>query len=156
MIGQLAARVLHLRGHEVTVFDRDTNRLSLLGGRIMVSTELKDLGRFDWIVEATGDQTALTTALQNSATGATLLLLGLPYATHNFSFESVVGFDRTVIGSVGSGAADFDEALATLPSLDLSRLIGATYPLEKFENAWTAVRALKHVKVLLKVDANAD
>jgi 2-desacetyl-2-hydroxyethyl bacteriochlorophyllide A dehydrogenase len=156
MIGQLAARVLHLRGHEVTVFDRDTNRLSLLGGRIMVSTELKDLGRFDWIIEATGDQTALTTALQNSATGATLLLLGLPYATHNFSFESVVGFDRTVIGSVGSGAADFDEALATLPSLDLSRLIGATYPLEKFENAWTAVRAHKHVKVMLKVDANAD
>jgi 2-desacetyl-2-hydroxyethyl bacteriochlorophyllide A dehydrogenase len=154
-IGHLAARVLALRGHQVTVFDREAARLSLLSEVATSSTSLGDLDGFDWLVEATGDQSMLTPLLQQSATGATLLLLGLPYAPHNFSFESIVGFDKTVVGSVGSSGADFEEALATLPLLDTSVFLQAHYPLEEYERAWNAVRSRAHIKVMLKIDATA-
>jgi 2-desacetyl-2-hydroxyethyl bacteriochlorophyllide A dehydrogenase len=154
-IGHFAAKVLALRGHKVTVFDRERARLALLKGVVRTETSLSALDRFEWLVEATGDQAALTTLLQQSATGATLLLLGLPYAHHNFSFESIVGFDKTVVGSVGSSGADFEEALATLPRLDISPFLRCAYPLEEFARAWNAVRSRAHMKVMLRVDANA-
>jgi len=154
-IGHLAAKVLSLRGHKVTVFDRETARLSLLIGTATTEASLAGLDQFDWLVEATGDQAALTSLLHQSPTGATLLLMGLPYAQHNFSFESIVGFDKTVVGSVGSNGADFEQALATLPLLDTSPFLQASYPLEDYERAWTAVRSRAHIKVMLKIDPAA-
>ncbi len=153
-IGHLAARVLSLRGHDVTVFDREAARLSLLPEMATAQT-LANLEQYDWLVEATGDQSALTSLLQQSGTGATLLLMGLPYAHHNFSFESIVGFDKTVVGSVGSNGADFEDALATLPLLDTSPFLQAFYPLEDYERAWTDVRSRAHIKVMLRVDPAA-
>ncbi|HEY1952200.1 MAG TPA: alcohol dehydrogenase catalytic domain-containing protein [Gemmatimonadaceae bacterium] len=154
-IGHLVARVLALRGHEVTVFDRETSRLALLSNVAETSTTFANLDRFDWLVEATGDQSALTTLLEQSATGATLLLMGLPYADRNFSFESIVGFDKIVIGSVGSNGADFEEALATLPHIDTTPFLRASFPLEEFEQAWDTVRARSHIKVMLRMDPAA-
>ena len=154
-IGHLTAKVLSLRGHDVTVFDRDPARLALLTEIATTSTSLAKLDQFDWLIEATGDQSALTSLLQQSATGATLLLMGLPYALHNFSFESIVGFDKTVVGSVGSNGADFEEALATLPLLDTSPFLQALYPLEEYERAWLDVRSRAHIKVMLKMDPAA-
>jgi len=151
-IGNLAAQVLALRGYEVTAFDRVSGRLSLLGGRMSTSESLTGLERFDWIVEATGNQSVLETVLKDSATGATLLLLGLPYGLHEFSFESIVGFDKTVIGSVGSNGGDFREALNTLPLLDKAAFLTARYPVEDFEQAWDAVRSRVHLKVMLVAD----
>jgi 2-desacetyl-2-hydroxyethyl bacteriochlorophyllide A dehydrogenase len=154
-IGHLAARVLALRGHDVTVFDREPTRLAPLNGVVRTESSVSGLDRFDWLVEATGDQAALTAVLQGSATGATVLLLGLPYAPHTFSFESIVGFDKTVVGSMGSSGADFEEALATLPRLDTRPLLQVAYPLEEFARAWSAARSRAHLKIMLRVDANA-
>jgi len=79
--GHLCARVLAMRGHSVTAFDRDPLRLSYLrGSNIGVSDDLKRLGEFDALVEATGDPEVLEAMLEQSAPGATILLLGLPYA----------------------------------------------------------------------------
>jgi 2-desacetyl-2-hydroxyethyl bacteriochlorophyllide A dehydrogenase len=154
-IGHLTARVLSQRGHKVTVFDRDIARLSLLAGIASTSTSFENLDQFDWLVEATGDQSALTPLLQKSATGATLLLMGFPYAHHNFSFESIVGFDKAVVGSVGSNGGDFEEALATLSLLDTSPFLRSCYPLEQYERAWDDVRSRAHIKVMLKMDPAA-
>ncbi len=137
------------------MFDREPARLALLSGVARTETSLSALDRFEWLVEATGDQAALAALLQGSTTGATLLLLGLPYAYHNFSFESLVGFDKTVVGSVGSSGADFEEALATLPRLDTSPFLQSSFPLEDYARAWNAVRSRAHIKVMLRVDANA-
>jgi 2-desacetyl-2-hydroxyethyl bacteriochlorophyllide A dehydrogenase len=154
-IGHLTARVLALRGHDVTVFDRDSGRLALLGKSVSTSTSLSDLDRFDWLLEATGDQAALTLLLDQSATGASLGLMGFPYAKHHFSFEQIVGFDKTVVGSVGSTSSDFDEALATLSLLQTAPFLTARFPLEEYEKAWDAVRSRAHLKVMLQIDANA-
>ena len=154
-IGHLTARVLALRGHSVTVFDQERDRLDLLNGEVETSASLEDLGRFEWLIEATGQQPVLSTLLQQCSTGATLLLLGLPYSAQTFSFESIVAYDRSVLGSVGSSGADFEEALATLPHIDTSPFLGAAYTLPEFEKAWDMVRSRRVLKVMIKADATA-
>ena len=154
-IGQLAARVLALRGHDVSVFDRAKERLALLGPGIKGEESLTGLDRFDWIVEATGDQGVLNALLEGVATGATMLLLGLPYSHQSLSFESIVAFDRSIIGSVGSSAADFREALRTLPMIDTVPFLTRAFPLGDFEKAWELFRSRSVLKVMLKPDPGA-
>jgi 2-desacetyl-2-hydroxyethyl bacteriochlorophyllide A dehydrogenase len=154
-IGQLAARVLALRGHTVTAFDKEPARLSKLDGVVATSRDLSDLGRFEWLIEATGQQTALTAVLQGASTGGTVMLMGLPYATQQFNFESIVAFDGAIVGSVGSSHADFDQALQTLPMLDTAAFLGTSFPLEEFERAWDVVRSRSVLKVMLRADGGA-
>lgn len=154
-IGQLAARVLASRGHSVTAFDRERSRLALFDGTVATAESLEQLEEFDWVVEATGQLSVLTTLLQKSATGATLLLMGFPYGTQPFSFESVVSFDRTIVGTVGSGGADFEEALRTLPAIDTRPFLQASLPLADFEKAWSLARSRSVLKVMLQPDATA-
>ena len=155
-IGNLTAQVLALRGHTVTVFDRNQARLEQLGEGVDVSTALGGLERFDWLVEATGSQLVLSRALKESRPGSTLLLLGLPYAEEAFSFESIVAFDKAVVGSVGSGAADFDDALETLPRLEIRPFLEEAYPMEEYEAAWSAQREGRSLKVMLELDPEAE
>lgn len=56
-----------------------------------------------------------------------------------------------IIGSVGSSKEDFDEAIATLPSLDVIGIIEKVLPLSQFEKAWELVKMRKHLKVLLQL-----
>jgi 2-desacetyl-2-hydroxyethyl bacteriochlorophyllide A dehydrogenase len=151
-IGQFAARVLALRGHLVTVFDKERSRLASLNDGVSTAQSLEDLHPFEWFVEATGDPAVLSTLVQQSATGATLLLMGLPYAVQPFSFESVVCFDRSVIGTVGSGGSDFDEALRTLPLIDTTPFLQSSFPLTEFEKALKLVRSRSVLKVMLQPD----
>jgi threonine dehydrogenase-like Zn-dependent dehydrogenase len=139
----------------VTVFDRERSRLALLNGAIATSESLEGLDRFEWVVEATGDQGVLSTLLLRSATGATLLLMGLPYAQQPFSFESVVSFDRAIVGTVGSSGADFEEALRTLPLIETTPFLQAWLPLAEFEKAWSLARSRAVLKVMLQPDAGA-
>ena len=155
-IGHLAAQVLKLRGHTVTVVDRQQPRLSLLTGVVSTMPEIADLSEFEWLIEATGSQAVLSRVLEQASTGATLLLLGLPYSDQTFNFESIVAFDRTVIGSVGSSAADFDEAMATLPRLDTAPFLTTWFLLDEFDKAFAAARSKTNLKVMLRVDARVE
>jgi threonine dehydrogenase-like Zn-dependent dehydrogenase/glycosyltransferase involved in cell wall biosynthesis len=150
-IGWLATQVLRHRGNGVVVFDRDEGRRALYrASGIATGESLADLPPFDTVVEATGDPDALQQAFAYSRPGCTLLLLGLPYARHDFSFEHIVAFDKTVMGSVGSSATEFREAIALLPDLAFEPLTSAVRPLEEFENAWASFRRREHLKILLK------
>jgi threonine dehydrogenase-like Zn-dependent dehydrogenase len=151
-IGHLAAQILALRGHAVTVFDRDQQRLNALGGCVSGSSTLQDLERFDYFVEASGKQEVLSELLERSRPGATLLLLGLPYSNQSFNFESLVAYDRSVIGSVGSTRRDFDDALATLPRIDTDPFLKAQYRLQDYEKALAAARSRTALKVMLAID----
>jgi 2-desacetyl-2-hydroxyethyl bacteriochlorophyllide A dehydrogenase len=154
-IGHLAARVLTLRGHDVTVFDRERHRLAKLDGHVGTSQSLEGLDRFDWLIEATGDPSALTALLERSRTGATLMLMGLPYSNQPFNFESIVSFDKSILGSVGSSHQDFELALAALPLVDTTPFLEASFPLTEFERAWDVARSRSVLKVMLRADAGA-
>ena len=154
-IGQLSARVLAQWGHHVTVFDREPQRLAWLGTGVGSSISMDNMEQFEWLIEATGNQQVLSSLLERSPTGATLLLLGLPYAEESFSFESIVAFDRSVIGSVGSNGADFDRALGMLARIDTTAFLTSTFPLARFEDAWAEFRRRTSLKVMLKADEGA-
>ena len=128
-IGRLCALVLAHRGHQVTLFDNDTQRLNNVESIIATSNSLTHLETFDALIEATGEQSVLKTVIEKSRTGATILLLGLPYGIEKFSFEQIVAYDKTIVGSVGSNAMDFEEALSLLPQLDTSGFIRTVLPL---------------------------
>jgi 2-desacetyl-2-hydroxyethyl bacteriochlorophyllide A dehydrogenase len=150
-IGHLTARVLASRGHSVTIFDKETARLSLLSGVVSTSQSMEGLERFEWLIEATGAQAVLSMLLQQASTGATLLLLGMPYSDQTFNFESIVAFDRSVIGSVGSSGSDFEEALTTLPNIDTASFFRVSYPLEDFEKALIVARTGNVLKVMFNM-----
>jgi 2-desacetyl-2-hydroxyethyl bacteriochlorophyllide A dehydrogenase len=154
-IGRLCALVLTHRGHFVTLFDQDLRRLKDVESNIETSPTLDNLDRFDAIIEATGEQSALKIVIEKSRAGAALLLLGLPYGFENFSFEQIVAYDKTIVGSVGSSSSDFTEALLLLPKLDISALVKNVLPLADFQKAWEAVRTRSELKILLSPNGSS-
>ena len=150
-LGHLCALVLAARGHHVTVFDRNPKRLKLFNHPgIDTAEDLNQLGSFDTLVEVTGDPDALNTILHESPAGASILLLGLPYAHRSFTFENIVTFDKVVVGSVGSAAEDFKEAIEILPQLDTGTFCEKVMPLEEYAHAWKLVRAQTYLKIMLQ------
>jgi 2-desacetyl-2-hydroxyethyl bacteriochlorophyllide A dehydrogenase len=151
-LGNLCAQALALRGHRVTVFDRNPRRLEYFSDlRISGSNDLTQLQMYDVLVEVTGDPDALDGILHNSPAGATILLLGLPYAHRQFTFEKIVAFDKTVVGSVGSSAKDFADAITLLPQLETTHFFEKILPLSDFDYAWELARSQKYLKVIFDV-----
>ncbi len=152
-IGHLAARVLKLHGHRVTVFDpSQARRRCLEGAGIALHAELPDLTRFQAVIEATGNGDALEAVLERSTAGAAILLLGFPYARRPFNFASIVANDKAVVGSVGSSSAEFEEAIQLLPQVDVRPFLRKVLPLEDVQTAWTLARARSYLKVVLQAD----
>ncbi len=153
-IGHLAAQVLRHRGHPVVAVDTDSHRRSILEALgVETSDTMSELGDAAAIVEATGSVGALDAALGAAAPGAAVLLLGLPYGKLTFDFEGLVAYDRSIVGSVGSGPEDFGEAIQMLPLLDTRSLTAGVFPLAGFRDAWTSLERREHLKVMLKVAA---
>ncbi len=151
-LGNLCAQTLALKGHRVTVFDRNPARLEYFAdSKIAVCDDLTELHGFEMLVEVTGDPDALDTILHESPTGATILLLGLPYAHRKFTFENIVAYDKTVVGSVGSTARDFKDAIALLPGLETAAFFEKVLPLSDFKHAWEMARTHKYLKLMLKI-----
>lgn len=152
-LGHLCALVLQLRGHDVTVFDRNPLRRRYFeGSQIKTTGDMDQLSDFDVLIEVTGDPEALDAILHRSPAGATILLLGLPYAHREFTFESIVAYDKTVVGSLGSSAVDFEQAIQVLPQIRLDPFLECILPFEKYREGWEIARNGKQLKVLLEMD----
>jgi 2-desacetyl-2-hydroxyethyl bacteriochlorophyllide A dehydrogenase len=152
-LGHLCAQVLAIWGHQVTVFDRNPQRLGYFSNSsIATSNDLDQLSTFDNIVEATGDPVALDNILHKSPAGATILLLGLPYAHRSFTFEGIVAYDKIVVGSVGSSAKHFELAIEMLPQIETGAFTEKVLPLSDFKEAWKLAKAGKYLKVILKLN----
>lgn len=150
-LGHLCARVLVLWGHPVTVFDRNPCRLKYFeGSQIEVSDDISRLNEFENLIEVTGDPEVLDAIIHKSPAGATILLLGLPYAHRKFTFESIVAFDKMVVGSVGSSSNHFKKAIKLLTKLETSAFFEKTLSLSDFTNAWELARSQQYLKVFLK------
>jgi D-arabinose 1-dehydrogenase-like Zn-dependent alcohol dehydrogenase/glycosyltransferase involved in cell wall biosynthesis len=154
--GLLAAKVLARRGYEVTLFGPEAAQLRALGPGIQISATYAGIKAFDWIIVTSPSLRAVEAIARQSAPDSSLLLLhdgeGHSRAAN---METLVAFDKTVVGSVGSTRADFEEALAQLASLDIDSLIGSVYPLEQFASAWQSAKTRALPKVMLQVDASA-
>jgi threonine dehydrogenase-like Zn-dependent dehydrogenase len=120
-----------------------------------VEPEATDLSRFQAVVEATGNADALDKVLEVSAPGTAILLLGFPYAPRPFNFASIVGNDKIVVGSVGSTAEEFGEAIRLLPAIETGPFLRKVLPLDDVRSAWTLARARTDLKVILQADPDA-
>jgi threonine dehydrogenase-like Zn-dependent dehydrogenase len=153
-IGYLSAQLLATRGNNVVVYDKHPKRLSYYhDDRIRTEADVSKLCDLPYFVEATGDPEILHQMLTQSRTGATFLLLGLPYSRKDFNFEDIVAFDKTIIGSVGSNAEDFSAALRLLKELEVRPLFEETMPVAHFQLAWDEFKSRKHLKTILEVNA---
>ena len=151
--GHFCAQVLALQGHVVTVYDRNPARREYLAASdVRLTDTLDHLETFDVMVELTGDSQVLETMLVQSPAGATILLLEVPSAHERFSLQDPVAYDKTLVGSVGSGVAEMEEALGVLPSLELGAYFQDILPLGEFRDALAGVRRRDHLKTLLEVD----
>ncbi len=149
-LGHICARILAHKGYDVTAYDRNRSRLELFAGTgIKTSADLEGLDDFDALIEITGDPDVLDTALHRSRANAVLLLLGLPYGKRQFSFEAIAAYDKTIVGSVGSTAADFKAAIKLLPELNLDEHLKCKLPLDAFEEGWRLARHGEALKVIL-------
>jgi len=157
-LGQLLALVLAREGHRVSFVDRRRARLESAARALPaceVSTDLASLWGCDGIAEVTGQSGVLESVLDNVGVGRAVLLLGLPYGGLKFNPERVVAQDLSLLGSVGSGPADFQEALKILPSLPLDEFLKSTFPLEAYEEAWAVQEKGAVLKVMLNVSGGA-
>jgi threonine dehydrogenase-like Zn-dependent dehydrogenase len=156
-LGHMCALILSHRGYQVTAFDRNPKRRALFEGTaISASDDLDRLAEFNAIIEITGDPEVLSKALHQSPANAALLLLGLPYGQRNFSFEAIAAYDKTIIGSVGSTAEDFDAAIGLLSQLNLDAYFKCPMPLKDFQAAWDKSRSGDVLKVILEVSPTSD
>lgn len=151
-IGYFSAQFLALLGRKVVVYDKRAKRRSYYNNPLIRTvSRMSELYKLRVFVEATGDPNALHELLGNSRTGATFLLLGLPYSRRDFNFESVVAFDKTIVGSVGSSSKDFIAALDLIRKIEVQPLLESVVPLEEFGEAWRNFTKREHLKTLLDV-----
>ena len=149
-IGNFCAQLIRARGSSVTVFDRNASRLAgITKGNISGQTIIENLDRYDTIIEATGNPEVLEKVLEESATGVTILLLGLPYAKIKYNFESLVAFDKTLVGSLGSSKKEFTEAIGMYRGLNMKSLTGNIFPFEDYETAWRKQQSGEIAKALI-------
>jgi threonine dehydrogenase-like Zn-dependent dehydrogenase len=151
-VGHLTAQMLALRECPVTVFDRNPMRLRLFDGTSVSTSENSgDYGDYNVLVEATGDPAALQQMVEYSSPGATLLLLGLPYAHRQFTIQGGSVFDKTMIWSTEPDQSDFQDAMRVLPKLPIDRFTSRVLPLEQYQRAWELYLDGQDIKILLQV-----
>jgi 2-desacetyl-2-hydroxyethyl bacteriochlorophyllide A dehydrogenase len=156
-LGHICAKILSHQGYKVTAFDKQAERLAFFNGTdIATSNDLSCLKACDIVIEVTGDQNALSRVLHDTPAGASILLLGLPYGKQAFSFETLAAYDKTVIGSVGSTADDFKEALSLLPKLNLPHHLTHSLPLNEFKKAWDDSKQANVLKVIIDVETQIE
>ena len=150
-IGNLAAQTLSLEGYQVSVFDKNQNRLDLIKDKVKeVGVSLDHLPKFDALIEGTGSKEVLERVIRDSKNDATIMLLGFPYGNIDYNFEDLVGREKVIAGSVGGDSQDFPKALSLLPKLDMRAFGESVFPLEDFEKAWEMHRTGEYLKILLK------
>lgn len=150
-IGNLCVQCLSIKGYNVTVFDKNHERLKLLENKVnRTSLDLVDLDKFDVIIEITGSREVLEQVMKESRIDSSILLLGFPYGDMKYNFEDLVGKEKVIVGSVGAEWEDFDEALKLLSELDMTPFTQMVMPLSDFEKAWQLHKTSKHLKILLK------
>ena len=147
-VALLAARLLRLWSpSSVTVLGRRAAQagLATLAGADRFETDAHALEpAFDLIVEAAGAAEAVQATVRLAARGATIVLLGYPGndVAVPFRVDDIVNKDLTILGSFSYTSAAWRQVVELLNSgrLDLGFLVTHRYPLERFADAFEAVR----------------
>ena len=108
------------------------------------------------VVDCVGSEATLTQALQVVAPGGTVHAVGMPGRT-TLDLTALWHRETSLRGCYAYERADFDTALDLVAELDLGRLVTATYPLSRYEDAIDhAAHAGARGAVKIAFDLRAD
>lgn len=151
-LGTLIAHVLALRAGAVTVFSRHPGRGTLPPGAIEVPAADAESSaharRYTRVVDATGSEAGLETALRLVAPTGTVVLKTTCFSPHRLSLAPVVIDEVSV---VGSRCGPFEPALEQLAqgTIPIASLVTARFPLEQADLALEAAARRGARKVLI-------
>jgi L-iditol 2-dehydrogenase len=154
-IGLLAAQVAGAAGGRVHVrgTPRDAARLEL-ATRLGFETSTTDdtpPGEFDVVVECSGHEAGMTSALESARRDARYVQIGLAGKPVSLPFDLVCFKELTVTSGNASTTASWRRAVALVESRDvqLEPLLSQAVPLAEWEQAFADTRAGAGVKYVL-------
>jgi len=86
------------------------------------------------VVDCVGSEASLTQALEVVAPGGTILVVGMP-STVSLDLTGLWHREVALRGVYAYRREDFDSAIDLVRDADLGRLVSATYPLSRYEDA---------------------
>ena len=91
-------------------------------------------GGVDVVVDCVGSEASITSALPVVAPGGRVVLVGMPGHT-SLDLTPLWHRETAVQGCYAYTRSDFDRAIELVADADLGRLVSATYPLDRYEEA---------------------
>jgi threonine dehydrogenase-like Zn-dependent dehydrogenase len=91
-------------------------------------------GGIEAVVDCVGSPESIAQALRIAAPGSTIHAVGMPGVT-TVDLTPLWQREVSLRGAYAYQRADFDTALALVAARDLGRLVSATYPLRRYEEA---------------------
>ncbi|MEZ5139140.1 MAG: zinc-binding dehydrogenase [Acidimicrobiales bacterium] len=88
----------------------------------------------DVVVDCVGSEASLTQALEVVAPGGRIVVVGMPGHT-SLDLTGLWHRETSIAGCYAYTRDDFEAALALVADADLGRLVSATYPLARYEQA---------------------
>ena len=157
IIGCMCALALkHCYRVHVTVIDRKPERLKIAENFAdEVLTTTGDTIDTDFAIEATGEPIVVQRLVSVSKAGAKILILGLPLTEPTpVIFGDVVGYDKTLLGSIASASRDWEEASHILSVTEgmVDPLIGKEFKLSDYKEAWEMTNKKKYPRVLIDLN----
>jgi threonine dehydrogenase-like Zn-dependent dehydrogenase len=152
-LGLLSAWVARLSGARVTLIGKHPSKLALAGAGIATQTldRSDTLAKsFDVVVDCTGSDSGLATALNLVRPCGTLVLKTTVAGRYTIDLATIV-IDEVRV--VGSRCGPFPRAIAALEShqVDVRPLIGSVFDLDDAEKAFEAAAANGARKILMRV-----
>ena len=152
-LGNLCAQVLHRECRELLVIGKHAGKLARLQSLGIATSLLSEAPRertADLVVDCTGSESGLSTALALVRPRGTVVLKTTTAAAHGPNLAAVV-IDE--VSLVGSRCGPFPRAIAALERgvIAVEPLITARFPLDEINAALAAATAPGGMKVLLEV-----
>jgi len=151
-LANLIAQVLRYHVQELRVFGKHERKLRVLeslGIETTTSVSEDERWRYDVVVEVTGRESGLKTAIELVRPRGTIVLKSTIAGDYRIDLAPVVVNEVRI---VGSRCGQFPPAIAALRRriVDVKRLIDRVYPLEDHREAFDAAASPDTLKVLLK------
>ncbi len=151
-LANLISQVLRYHVQELKVYGRHERKMKLLedlGIEASASIPENEKGKYDVVVEATGREHGLKTAIELVKPRGTIVLKSTIAGDYRIDLASVVVNEVRI---VGSRCGQFPPAITALRrrTVEVKRLIDGIYPLENHEEAFAEAATPGRLKVLLR------
>lgn len=153
-LGLLIAQVLCANHRKPHVYGRHREKLRIAeraGAEATIVGKTVPIGKYDWVVEATGSQNGLETAVRMTRPRGTVFLKSTVHGLVRIDTAPLVVNEVTLIGS---RCGRFEPALDLLKSgrINVRDMISETMSLARAPRAFAAARKRGTLKVLLAAD----